>query len=193
MDQSLNQTQNKKRNLQIAVVVGLAIAAAASRLMPHPWNFSPIAAMTVFCGAMLMRNHLALLVPLAAIFVSDLLLGAVHSRGVFFPDMPVVYACYVLNIVVGKWLTTRRRNAIDVGTALLFCSVMFFIATNVSYWWFYHPHTALNLAATFEAAIPFFRNALLGNAVFAGVFFGGWAIAETYVPALRTETIDVHV
>ncbi len=191
MENSLNQAQHKNRNLQIAIVVGLAVASAASRLVPHPWNFSPIAAMTVFCGAMLFRNHLALLVPLVAIFLSDVLLGSVHSRGVFFPDMPVIYACYLLNIAVGKWLTSRRRNPADVATAMLFCSVMFFVATNVSYWWFYHPHTALNLAAAFEAAIPFFRNTLIGNAVFAGVFFGGWAIAESYVPALRTESVDV--
>jgi hypothetical protein len=48
-----------------------------------------------------------------------------------------------------------------------------------------YPRTAEGLAACYVAAIPFFRNALLGDAFYATVLFGAWALAEARVPALR--------
>jgi hypothetical protein len=77
---------NKPRSLFLA---GMIILSAASRLIPHPPNFSPIAALALFGGAQFEDKGLAFLVPLAAMFLSDLVLG-LHSL------IPVIYGSFAL-------------------------------------------------------------------------------------------------
>ena len=189
MDRSVNTLESQRARVRPGILIGVVVAAAASRLVPHPWNLSPVAAMTVFCGAAFAGQRAALLTPLIAIFASDVLLTLLlPNTPLFHPAMAAVYACYILNVMVGRWLTTRRRDPIDVGVAVLFCSVTFFLVTNIAVWWSYMNHNALDLAACFAAAVPFFQNSLLGNVVFTTVFFGGLAIAESRFSENHTDS-----
>src|SRR5262245_27433914 len=52
----------------------LILLAAASRLLPHPPNFAPVAAIGLFAGAVQSRRA-AWLVPFAALLASDVFLG----------------------------------------------------------------------------------------------------------------------
>jgi hypothetical protein len=65
--------------------------------------------------------------------------------------------------------------------------VVFFIVSNfgVWAWWNLYPHTPEGLWACYTAAIPFFRNTLLGDATYSTVLFGGFALAERLLPVLR--------
>src|SRR3989442_15488674 len=76
------------RAARFAVLFGLVLVAAASRLVPHPPNLTPIAAMALFGGAYFPDKRAAFLVPLAAMFLSDLVLGL--HRG-----WPVVYGSFM--------------------------------------------------------------------------------------------------
>ena len=51
------------------------MAAALARLVPHPPNVTPIAAMALFGGACFANRKMAYLLPLAAMLLSDLVLG----------------------------------------------------------------------------------------------------------------------
>ena len=66
---------NRPFALNLTVLTGMILAVALSRLIPHPPNFSPVEAMALFGGAYFSRKSLAILVPLIALFVSDLALG----------------------------------------------------------------------------------------------------------------------
>ena len=55
--------------LLVAFLIGFDVAA---RVLLHAGNFSPVAATALFAGMMLQRRWLALLVPLAAMLLSDL-------------------------------------------------------------------------------------------------------------------------
>jgi len=46
------------------ILAGIVLTAAATRLLPHPPNFTPIAAMALFGGAYLADRRMAFLVPL---------------------------------------------------------------------------------------------------------------------------------
>ena len=61
------------------VLAAMIVLAALSRLLPHPPNFSPVEAMALFGGAWYASRRVALLVPLAAMLVSDLALAWVHG------------------------------------------------------------------------------------------------------------------
>jgi hypothetical protein len=152
-------------------------SAALARLIPHPPNFTPIGAMALFGGACFADRRTALLVPLATLLLSDLFLG-LHVL------IPVVYGSFAVNVLLGRWLRSRR-TVLSTAAVTLIGSIQFFVVTNFACWVLWYPHTAEELVTCYVAAIPFFQNTLLGDAVFATGLFGALALAERGFPALR--------
>ncbi len=158
-------------------LTAVVIVAAFARLIPHPPNVSSVGALALFGGAFFPKKCGAFLVPLAAMLLSDLVLG-LHAL------VPVVYGCIALNVLLGRWLRSRRRF-VPITLATVAGAVQFFVITNFACWVLYYPHSLGGLYTCYIAAIPFFQNALIGDAVFTTAFFGGLALAEAAVPILR--------
>jgi hypothetical protein len=91
---------------RLLVVISMVLAAAASRLIPHPPNLASISAIALFGGAYFSDRRLAFLIPLAALFLSDLILG-------FYSHMEVVYLSFALIV--------RRPLASEETLGLLYC------------------------------------------------------------------------
>jgi hypothetical protein len=164
---------------RLAALLSAIVAAAALRLVPHPPNFSPIDAMALFSGAYLGKRGIAFVAPLAALLLSDLVLG-------FYHGMATVYATVALIVVIGWWISSRR-TPLRIAAAAIASSVIFFVITNFGMWLFsgFYPLTAAGLAACYVAAIPFFQNTVAGDLFYAVLLFGGFRIAELLVPRLR--------
>jgi len=162
-------------------LLAITLAAAMSRLLPHPPNFAPIAAMALFGGCYLPGRRAAFAIPLTAMFLSDLALG----YG-FHPVLPFVYGSFTLIVCLGLWMR-RRRTALIIGAAVFTSSVLFFVATNFAVWLLtdLYPMTLEGLVRCYMMAIPFFRNTLVGDAFYTLALFGGFALAQTRFPALR--------
>ena len=168
-------------NARIFTLLTAILAAAALRLVPHPPNFTPIGAMALFSGAYLgRRGAVALVAPLGALFLSDLVLG-------FYRGMPTVYFSVALIVIIG-WMALRRVSPIRVGGAAIASSVLFFVLTNFGTWLSsgFYPRTLAGLEACYIAAIPFFQNTVAGDLFYAAVLFAGFALLERTVPALRS-------
>lgn len=164
---------------RLAALLSAILGAAALRLVPHPPNFSPIDAMALFSGAYLGRRAIAFVAPLAALLLSDALLG-------FYQGMATVYSAVALVVVIGWWLSLRR-TPLRIAAAAVAGSVTFFVITNLGMWLFsgFYPVTYTGLVACYAAAIPFFQNTLAGDLFYAVLLFGGFRIAELMVPRLR--------
>jgi hypothetical protein len=164
---------------RVLALVALIAVAAASRLLPHPQNFTAIGAMALFAGATLADRRLAFLVPLAALFVSDLVIG-LHGL------LPLVYALFAVSVCMGFALRGRVAT-LPVAGAGIACAMLFYLVTNFAVWagGALYPHTWEGLVACYVAALPFFQNSLLGNLFFSALLFGGLALAERGVPMLR--------
>ena len=164
----------------IALLSAIA-AAAALRLVPHPPNFSPIDAMALFSGAYLGRRGIAFVAPLAALLLSDLVLG-------FYHGVATVYATVALIVVIGWWLSSKR-TPLRIGIAAIASSVTFFVITNFGMWLFsgFYPVTYAGLLACYTAAIPFFQNTVAGDLFYSVPLFGGFALAQHLLPKLRAE------
>jgi hypothetical protein len=188
-------------HVRFATLTAMILFAAATRVLPHPPNYTPIAAIALFGGATFAIRRLALLTTLAALFLSDLLLeatiragvqtgwlGAASSRG-FHKGWWVVYGCFVLTVGLG-WLLRGRRTLPNVAMATLASSVLFFVITNLAAWYqdSLYPRDLSGLGACYTAAIPYFGWTLAGDAVYATALFGGLALAEGRWSALRDET-----
>lgn len=161
------------------VLVTMILAAALSRLAPHPPNFAPIGALALFGGAQFSDRRAALLVPLAAMLLSDCFLG-------FYSHMEWVYCSFALIVCLGLWLRSRR-TAWRIAGASLMASTLFFLVTNFAVW----DHGTLyaksfaGLMACYVAALPFFGNTLLGDGFYCVVLFGGFALLENRFAVLR--------
>ena len=164
---------------RIIALVSAIAAAAALRLVPHPPNFSPIDAMALFSGAYFGRRALAFAAPLAALLLSDLILG-------FYAGMGFVYASVALIVLIG-WLLSEKKTALRIASAAVAGSVAFFVITNFGMWMFsgFYPVTPAGLEACYLAAIPFFQNTVAGDLFYAAMLFGGFALLEQFVPKIR--------
>ncbi len=164
---------------QLFVVTGLVLVATLTRLIPHPYNFTPITAIALFGGAHFADKRLAFLIPLLAMFASDLLIG-------FHSLMPLTYLCFSAIVLIG-FLLRGRQSFVRIAGGTLSGSLLFFVVTNLGVWLFdgIYPMTAEGLVACYVAAIPFFQNTVLGDAAYALFLFGGFAVLARSLPALR--------
>lgn len=182
-------------NTRTSALILMVLATAATRLLPHPPNMTSMTAVALFAGAGFADRRLAFGVPLAALLLSDLVLGLYwnwSSLMAWQPHMWVQYACFAA--IVGLGMQLRDRGGFwRVARMTLLASVFFFVVTNFAEWVF-QPWYAKNfagLAACYVAALPFFRNALIGDFGFALLLFGGLRLLEQRFAALR-EPVAAH-
>lgn len=181
---------NKKIwNARFAVIIGIILSGAFMRLIPHWPNFTPIAAIALFGGAYLGKRYLAFAIPVAAMLISDLLIG-------FHDSMLAVYAAFAVTVGIGL-LLRRRMNAYTIIGASLTSSVIFFLITNFAAWLsspHLYPASFAGLMQSYTAGliffndgsygISFFMNELLGGLFYNGLFFGAFYMAQQRFPSL---------
>ncbi|PIT90539.1 MAG: hypothetical protein COU22_01570 [Candidatus Komeilibacteria bacterium CG10_big_fil_rev_8_21_14_0_10_41_13] len=173
----------KKINLIVilAILFGLALYI---RLTPHPANFTPLAAVSLFAGVYLPKKW-ALSLPISILFISDLFLGFYDWR-----LASVVYACFILTALMGIYLK-NRKNVLTVLSAALGSALVFFLVTNFAVWALssWYPHTFSGLMLNYTLAVPFFRNTLMGNLFFTGVLFGAYELVKVSMPSLIKKAV----
>ena len=154
------------------VALSLTTLGAIARLIPHPPNFAPVGAVSLFAGARLPVWQ-AYFVPLALMAITDPILAAFYHVPAYSRYQIFIY----LSFVIGVWLGRRLRTTENVAKIAAFSvlnSVQFFLLTNFGSWlWFQgYPRTSAGLASCYIAAIPFFAWTFASDLLFTGVLFG---------------------
>lgn len=157
-------------NFLVAVI--LILFAAFSRLIPHPANFTPIAAIALFSGVYLGKKYF-LIVPVAAMLIGDIFLG-------FHPMMIWVYGSFAVIALIGLWLKSHKSVGYIFGTTV-FSSIIFFIITNFGVWAAgFYEYSLRGLAECYIMAIPFFRNSIAGDLIYVTAMFGIYELVRKY-------------
>lgn len=153
--------------LWLVAGVGLVVVAVIGRLIPHAANVTPLYAVALFAAAYFPRRW-ALAVPVAAMIVSDLLIG-MHATVAFTWSGLFIFA--VCGFALRGRVTALRTVAAAAGGALVF-----FAWTNFGVWLVsgMYPHTFPGLVACYTLALPFLRNSLLGDVAYTGLFFAAF-------------------
>jgi len=187
---------NKKQTIGL-IIFGMILIAALSRLGPHLYNFTPIAAMALFGAAWFKNKWMALFVPLACLFFSDVLLQLQYVSGsaeypAFFGGTIAVYGAFLLIGLLGFGLRNRVSFKNVVVTSLA-ASVLFFVVTNFAAWltdYQYYPVKSFaTLMEAYALGVPFFRGTLLGDLFFNGVLFGSFELVRRSVPSLKLAVV----
>ena len=199
--------ENKPVVLRTIIIFALILLAAALRLAPHPWNFTPVGAIAIFAGATVRDKRLSFLFPLLVMFATDAIVG-------FNTLTPIVYASFLLSVLIGRSVVGARLSASQrakrdsdpqpasttnanklavpqIAAATFLGALQFFLITNFGVWAFLnsYPRTAAGLATCYVAGIPLFWNTLAGDAVYATLLFGAFALAERFAPRLRQSVV----
>jgi len=153
----------------------LIVAAVLTRFIDHPANVTPVLAIALFASVYLKRKS-ALIIPLIALLISDYFIGFYE-----WPVMISVYLSYGLVILIGFYIKKHKSIPAVFGSTIL-GSILFYLITNFAVWAFYpfYPPTAEGLLTSYVAAIPFFRNALMGNMLYVTVLFGAYEAFRHY-------------
>lgn len=177
----------------------IIVLVAFFRLLPYLFganflfNFSPIGAMALFGAAYFSRRQMAFAVPLAALWVSNLIIDNVflsqYYEGFSLFSNWQVYLAFGLIVLLGMALF-KKVTPLRALAGSLSASVIFFIVSNFFVWMqgTMYPMTAEGLMACYVAAIPFFWNTLAGDLFFVAVMFGAFEAIQYRYPALRMQT-----
>jgi hypothetical protein len=162
------------------------IFAVLSRMpfMPHPWNFTPVAASLLYFGARGSRRQLW--VPFVLLAASDVILTKFVYAYPLRRDQLVVWAWYAAILLLGTRLR-ENSNWLRIGGAALASSVSFFVVSNFAVWasGTMYSKTVSGLMACYVAGVPFFRRGLGGDLLFTAVMFGVPAIAAVIARSMR--------
>lgn len=154
---------------------GLILLAVISRLLPHPPNFTPVMATSIFAAAYLPKKW-SLILPLTALFVSDLFIG-------FYGwEMLFVYGSFALVALLSRFFV--NKGIVKLAAITLLGSILFFLITNFGTWlvWDFYPKNFNGLVTCYLAGIPFFRNTFLGDFIYTFSFFGIYRLVTGRVP-----------
>lgn len=164
--------------VKLIVAITIILFAVFSRLIPHPPNFSPITAVALF-SAVYLDKKFAVAIPLIAMVVSDFFIGY-HSL------IWVVYGCFFVISLIGLYLKNHKTFT-NIILFTFLSSVFFFMVTNFGVWISgYYGYTFSGLMECYAMAIPFFKNTILGDAVYTVAMFG---IYELISVSLKQSTI----
>lgn len=164
------------RNLVILIIILVASALRISDILPY--NFSPIAAIALFGGAMLSNRGLAFIAPLSIMFITDAIIG-------FHDLMWAVYIGFMVIVLVGQ-IVRKRPNMLTGLAGALVGSIAFFLITNTAVW-YGSPHYTQDFAGllnSYALGLPFFRGTLVGDLLFTASFFAVYELAKLRFPKL---------
>jgi hypothetical protein len=170
---------------RLAFVTVAILAAAATRLLHLPPNFSAVGALALFAGACIPNRLASLAIPTIAMLLTDLVLG-------FHNTLWAVYMAFALITMIG-WVISKRQNVISIGIASIVSSLLFFLITNAAMWvvgfWVpageaFYPTSITGLSASLIAGIPFLGNTVASQIIFTAVLFGAFHAVRSWKPSL---------
>ena len=179
------EIQKLKLNMSFNYLVILAVLIAlgvAGRLLPHPPNFTPMAAIALFAGFIFLKRYMAVIVVVVTMLLTDYFaFGYLSAEWFASKSMWVVYLALLFPVVFKNFLQ-KKLGLFRVAGAALASSTVFFIATNFAVWAFspMYEKTLEGLVLCYTMAIPFFQNTVAGDLIWSGVIFGTYFLLRNY-------------
>ncbi len=176
------------------LLIGLIVAAIATRFIPHAPNFTAVGAAALFGGVVFKNNLRAFLIPITALFISDLVLNNVvyseYNEGftVFTQGFAWIYGAFILTVFIGRFAINQFK-ALPLLFAGVGSAVLFYLLTNFGAW-LGNPLYTQNFAGlmtSYAAGLPFLLNQIAGTVIYGAVMFGA-----AYTVLGQRRTAKVH-
>ena len=147
--------------------LGLILILTLSRIIPHPWNFTPVIAVAIMSGYFFKNIYFSFSILLISMLVADLFLG-------FYENMIFVYSSLLL-ISFLFYKISKRINFKNLFIYGFAGSVIFFVISNFGVWALGslgvnnipYEKNLNGLIECFVVALPFFHNTFLSTLIFS--------------------------
>ena len=187
----------KKLNLQTGVLSIIILLAAFTRIMPHPPNFSPMAAIGLFGAAHFAKKWQAFFIPLIGIWVSDLVINNyVYSSSSsnfvwFYSGFYWQYISYILIIFAGLFIFNRGISLTNMFGGMISSSGIFFLVSNFGVWagGTMYPKNFGGLITCYAAGVPFIHNTIISDVLFTTVLFGTYYLLQVEYSSLKIKPL----
>ena len=153
----------------------LIVLGAVSRLLHLPPNIAAVTGVTLLAGYALRSIWLALLVPIAAMALADVVLG-------WYPGVLATYAGMAAGVFIARGLLLPKLTALRLIATTFLASLAFFVLSNFGTWaegWY--GYTWEGLVACYIAAIPFWQNSLIADFTSTALAFGLFLLAQRFI------------
>jgi hypothetical protein len=170
----------------------MILSAAAWRLIFSGGNsilhtYTPIGAMALFGGCYFKDKWKAYLVPLIALWLTDIVFGLVfyyHKLTLFYPGFYWTYGAFALMVMIGSFM--KKVSIKSFFIAAISAALVHWIVTDFGTWMSdsLYPKNWNGFIACYTFALPFLQKILIANLVFGGAMFGAFELAKKRFPVL---------
>lgn len=182
-----------KKSTQNTALISLIFIAIATRIIPHAPNFTAVGAVALFGGAMFKNNWKALVIPVLALFLSDLIINNVlyasfyHSFILLTPGFAFIYGGFLISVLIGRYMINGFKIA-NMAAAGVISTIAFYLVTNFGAWLANPIYTKdiTGLMASYAAGIPFLGSQLAATFIYGAVLFG----AAYYILRSSSKTVN---
>lgn len=143
----------------------ILIFGIPSRIVVHAPNFSPVLSLALF-GGIYLKGRQGIWVPLLLMAISDAVIG-------FHDTMFFTWGSILLISLIGMWLK-EHKNMVNVISASLISSIIFFVVTNFGAFLTMYSQTYAGLKECYLLAIPFYRSTLASTLVYSVILYAGY-------------------
>ena len=145
----------------LKISLGIFVALAASRFIPHPPNFTSLIALSFYIPALLGLRYLPILI--LSFIITDLFIGF-HGVTLFTWGSVVIIGLFSKYFI--KSILSRVSGA-------LIGAFVFFLITNFGVWSLgSYGYTIEGFILCYTLAIPFFAYNLISTFIFSGIIEG---------------------
>jgi hypothetical protein len=159
------------------ILIGLATACKFFFGPDLDWSgFSPVIAIALFSGFIIKQKDMSFLLPLIALFISDVAIQLLHNADLFpyagfYSGQWKNYLILMAATLIGWALKGRNYQSLLAGT--IAAPTVFFLVSNFMVWAgsteAVYTKSFSGLMTCFEAGLPFYRNSLVATIVFLSV------------------------
>jgi len=179
----------EKTNARSLVIIAMILFAVVMRVVNTQvlWlsNFTPVGAMALFGGAYFNDKVKAFLVPLAALFLSDLIINGLIYHVNPFAISYWMYGCFIAMVFIGTLI--KNVNVTNVLLGSLASVLIHWLVMDLPFLYgTQYTHDLPGYLLSLKKAIPFERNMLIADAVYGAILFGGFELAKSKYTFLRT-------
>jgi hypothetical protein len=152
------------------------------RLIPHPANLTPLTNLCYFAGTKFSKLF-SVVYTLLLLIISDILLAYFNGYPIFSALSVFTYLGWLGIILLGVKIAKAKNFSMRNSFVFVFASeIVFWVWTNFGYWLVtsLYPKTLSGLLVCYLTALPFLRNAFIGDCIWFCVIFIGFSFAEKY-------------
>jgi hypothetical protein len=157
----------------------MLVLICLSRLIPHPFNFSPIGSIFLMSPMFFDKKKWSLFISFVPLVISDILIGkfVYNSNNLLYDGFYWVYISYFM-----IWLYSIKSSQ-NIISKSVFGSLIFFFVTNLGCWLNnpIYPQNFYGVLESYIAGIPFYWNTLLGFIFYSGILFFGKILTNKVV------------